>query len=261
MIVTILIGIIISITSGAQDFKRNNARHYKSLYKKQINTYADACSIFEKKRNHRPRSAFRFTSHKPDRKSYDEGSTPQKASKPEEVKKQPERTDKKSDTAVTNNKTDAEDKIEKFHNKEDEVLKENKLPAPSSEKHEEIRKMVADKLKDKKDNDPIDLSPLYFNYNQDEFSVVDMDPFLIAVEYALQGKTILIEGHTDSNGNDKYNVQLSIKRVQKIRQLMHDMGVPDDRISVIGYGEEVAQHNNTTEDGRQKNRRVDFKAF
>jgi outer membrane protein OmpA-like peptidoglycan-associated protein len=88
-----------------------------------------------------------------------------------------------------------------------------------------------------------------------------MEPFLIAVEYALQGKTILIEGHTDSKGNDTYNMQLSIKRVQKIRELMHDMGVPDEHISVVGYGEEISTHDNKTEEGRQNNRRVDFKAF
>jgi len=105
------------------------------------------------------------------------------------------------------------------------------------------------------------LDPLYFNYNQDEFAVVDMEPFLIAVEYALQGKMVLIEGHTDNKGQDKYNLELSLKRVQKIRSLMHDMGVPDDQISVLGYGEEVSKFDNTTEDGKQKNRRVDFKVF
>jgi outer membrane protein OmpA-like peptidoglycan-associated protein len=85
--------------------------------------------------------------------------------------------------------------------------------------------------------------------------------FLIAVEYALQGHTILIEGHTDNLGADNYNVQLSIKRVQRIRQLMLDMGVPDDRISVVGYGEEMKHNDNKTNEGRQLNRRVDFTAF
>jgi len=155
---------------------------------------------------------------------------------------------------------DLSELIEK-ENKEDEILKLNNLPVPRSDKHAQIRKMVAEKLKAKKDNEPIDLDPLYFNYNQDEFSVVDMEPFLIAVEYALQGKIVLIEGHTDSKGQDKYNVELSLKRVQKIRSLMHDMGVPDDQISVLGYGEEVSKFDNTTEEGKQKNRRVDFKVF
>jgi outer membrane protein OmpA-like peptidoglycan-associated protein len=144
-------------------------------------------------------------------------------------------------------------------NKEDEVLKQNNLPVPKSDRHAQIRKMVSEKLKAKKDNEPIELEPLYFNYNQDEFSVVDMDPFLVAVEYALQGRIVLIEGHTDNKGQDQYNVQLSLKRVQKIRSLMHDMGVPDEQISVLGYGEEISKFDNSTEEGKQKNRRVDFK--
>jgi OOP family OmpA-OmpF porin len=88
-----------------------------------------------------------------------------------------------------------------------------------------------------------------------------MEPFLIAAEYALQGRTVLIEGHTDSYGQDTYNVKLSIKRVQKIRQLMLDMSVPDDRISVVGYGEEHYKGNDTTDEARQLSRRVDFTVF
>jgi outer membrane protein OmpA-like peptidoglycan-associated protein len=153
-------------------------------------------------------------------------------------------------------------KLEQLHHKEDQVLVQNKLPEPSSQKHEEVRKMVADKLKNKPNADPVVLAPLYFTFDQDEFSIVDMEPFLVATEYALQGRTVLIEGHTDSRGADDYNVQLSIKRVQKIRQLMLDMGVPDDRISVVGYGEEMKKTNKeTTIEGRQLNRRVDFTIF
>jgi outer membrane protein OmpA-like peptidoglycan-associated protein len=155
---------------------------------------------------------------------------------------------------------DLNELIEK-ENKEDEILKLNHLPVPKSDKHAQIRRMVAERLKAKKDNEPIDLEPLYFNYNDDEFAVVDMEPFLVAVEYALQGKIILIEGHTDNKGQDKYNVDLSLKRVQKIRTLMHDMGVSDDQISVLGYGEEVAKFDNTSEVEKKKNRRVDFKVF
>jgi outer membrane protein OmpA-like peptidoglycan-associated protein len=88
-----------------------------------------------------------------------------------------------------------------------------------------------------------------------------MEPFLMAAEYALQGRTVLIEGHTDSRGQDDYNVKLSIKRVQKIRQLMLDMGVPDERISVVGYGEELSNKKTKDEDDHQRSRRVDFTIF
>ncbi|ELR68238.1 outer membrane protein OprF [Fulvivirga imtechensis AK7] len=159
------------------------------------------------------------------------------------------------------NKKFEDQTLEEHHQIEDEVLAKNNLPKPTSAEHERIRNLVEQKLKTHKGSDPIELEPLYFVYDDAEFAVVDMEPFLIAVEYALQGRMILIEGHTDSHGADNYNVKLSIQRVEKIRQLMHDMGVPDDHISVVGYGEEVAIHDNSTEEGRQMNRRVDFKVF
>ncbi|MTI21665.1 hypothetical protein E1176_11595 [Fulvivirga sp. RKSG066] len=149
--------------------------------------------------------------------------------------------------------------IEEKHDIEDDVLKKNNIPPPSSEDHERIREEVADRIAN--ENFPQELEPLYFLYDDDEFSVVDMEPFLIAVEYALQGRMLLIEGHTDASGGDSYNVQLSIQRVEKIRQLMLDMGVPDDRISVIGYGEEKADSTSKTKEEREMDRRVDFKVF
>ena len=88
-----------------------------------------------------------------------------------------------------------------------------------------------------------------------------MDPFLVAVEYALQGKHLLIEGHTDASGQSEHNVKLSIRRVERIRELMLDMGVSDDNISVIGYGEEHSASNDELANDTQLDRRVDFKVF
>jgi outer membrane protein OmpA-like peptidoglycan-associated protein len=265
LLVAIVIGMIISIGVNAQgDFHKNKARHFKSKFRTQKHQYANACDLLDKKRSLRPKanpklSAGNKWKYKPMAEIDPPGTTAQ-LTKPKPTRAAVTETLKPVAVAQMG-EIPTEEKLEQLHKNEDVVLTKNHLPAPTSEKHNEIRKLVSETLKNKKDNEPVDLAPLYFNFDQDEFSVVDMDPFLIAVEYALQGRTILIEGHTDNNGKDSYNVDLSIKRVQKIRQLMHEMGVPDDRISVIGYGEEVAKHDNTSENGRQLNRRVDFKAF
>ena len=166
---------------------------------------------------------------------------------------------KKTDTQPA--KSLSEMTLDEKHSIEDDVLKRNNLPEPTSEKHEQIRKNVEQHLANFENETPLKLEPLYFVINQDEFAFVDMDPFLIAVEYALQGKHVLIEGHTDSSGQSDYNVQLSIKRVERIRQLMIDMGVSDDQISVVGYGEEHSETGDETEKDPQLDRRVDFTAF
>jgi outer membrane protein OmpA-like peptidoglycan-associated protein len=260
LILAVIIGMIISIGANAQHaFHKNKERHFKTKFRTQKQQYANACSILDRKRTSKPKSNPRLA--KPKYRPMAEVDPPGTTARLTKPKPEPKtETIRPTAIAQTTDKP-SDEQLEKLHKVEDEVLVHNHLPKPTSQKHEEIRKKVSETLKNKKDNEPIELAPLYFNFDQDEFSVVDMDPFLVAVEFALQGRAILIEGHTDNGGNDSYNVSLSIKRVQKIRQLMHEMGVPDERISVVGYGEELAKHDNASVDGRQLNRRVDFKAF
>lgn len=134
------------------------------------------------------------------------------------------------------------------------------LPEPVNDRHSEIRKQVEEKIKNGTFNEPI-IESLYFITGEAEFAYVDFDPFLLAVEFALQGKMVLVEGFTDNTGDDDLNLKLSMKRVRQIEGLMRDIGVPEERVSVIGYGETMAKYDNSTEEGRQKNRRVDFKIF
>ena len=142
---------------------------------------------------------------------------------------------------------------------EEVVITEVQLPPTTSDRHESIRKMVQEQLQKSSATEPIPLEPLFFVTGKDEFAFVEMEPFLVAVEYALQGKTLLIAGHTDDVGDENNNVSLSMQRVERIRNLMADMGVPDDRISVIGYGEEMADEKENV--ARQNDRRVDFTVF
>jgi outer membrane protein OmpA-like peptidoglycan-associated protein len=105
------------------------------------------------------------------------------------------------------------------------------------------------------------LPPIRFITAQDEFSVVNMDSFMQAMEYAQQGKIILIEGHTDDVGSDDSNLKLSMKRAEKIRELMLSGGVSDDVISVIGFGEAQPLVPNISSQNRAVNRRIEFKVF
>ncbi|MES2731634.1 MAG: OmpA family protein [Bacteroidota bacterium] len=105
------------------------------------------------------------------------------------------------------------------------------------------------------------LPPIRFITAQDEFSVVNMDSFMQAMEYAQQGKIVLIEGHTDDVGSDDSNLKLSMKRAEKIRQLMISGGVNDDLLSEIGFGETQPLVPNTSAENRAVNRRIEFKIF
>lgn len=265
--VWLIFALLLAFTSQAQDFHKNKARYYKNIYKKGNSSLARACDITKKNRKttkNRPvhaHGASKKKSKPATMAEVDVAPTMASTKKtPPLVQPSPKVTPPPK-AVFTPSPIASKEKLDQLHKKEDQVLALNHLPTPSSEKHEEIRRLVSNTLNKKTDSEPIELEPLYFTFDQDEFAVVDMDPFLIAVEFALQGKHILIEGHTDHRGNDDYNVQLSIKRVQRIRQLMLDMGVSDDHISIVGYGEEVTDHTDKSEEGKQQNRRVDFKAF
>lgn len=250
---------LVSTALLAQDYQKSNKKFRRGYYRKQTEVLARACNLLERKRIKKPKKhhiAKSYRSNMNSVLSIDPNTITAKTGDTEPENKPAVRPSPKPRVEHI-----SAEKLTELHKKEDDVLEKNHLPKPTSEKHEEVRKLVSDKLSGKKDIFPITLDPLYFNFDQDEFSIVDMEPFLIAAEYALQGRTVLIEGHTDSHGQDTYNVKLSIKRVQKIRQLMLDMGVPDDRISVVGYGEELNTDNNSTEKARQLNRRVDFTVF
>jgi len=70
-------------------------------------------------------------------------------------------------------------------------------------------------------------------------------------------RTLLIEGYTDSTGSDSYNLDLSQRRAEAVRGFLASSGISADRIIARGYGESYPVTTNTTEAGRQQNRRVE----
>jgi len=68
---------------------------------------------------------------------------------------------------------------------------------------------------------------------------------------------VIIEGHTDSIGSEKYNLDLSHRRANSVRQYLIDkFNVSPSRITAKGYGERQPIADNNTDEGRQRNRRV-----
>ena len=69
---------------------------------------------------------------------------------------------------------------------------------------------------------------------------------------------ILIEGHTDSTGSDAYNLTLSKNRAQAVTNFLERNGIADERIETKWYGESQPKYDNSTVEGRAKNRRVEI---
>jgi len=69
---------------------------------------------------------------------------------------------------------------------------------------------------------------------------------------------IRIEGHTDSQGNGRYNRVLSQRRADAVVARLVQNGVAPGRMQAQGFGEERPVGSNDTEEGRAQNRRVEF---
>ena len=70
--------------------------------------------------------------------------------------------------------------------------------------------------------------------------------------------SILITGHTDNVGSDQANQRLSEGRANAVRDALIERGVQAERIEAEGKGESEPIADNDTEEGRAKNRRVEF---
>ena len=70
---------------------------------------------------------------------------------------------------------------------------------------------------------------------------------------------VTIEGHTDSEGEADYNLQLSYQRSEAVKDyLVGKFGIPPERLETFGYGEGRSVVDNDVESNRQKNRRVEI---
>jgi outer membrane protein OmpA-like peptidoglycan-associated protein len=67
-----------------------------------------------------------------------------------------------------------------------------------------------------------------------------------------------VEGHTDSVGSPGYNSSLSAERADAVKAYLMAQGVPADRLGTVGHGEGAPVADNETDDGRQRNRRVEL---
>ena len=68
-----------------------------------------------------------------------------------------------------------------------------------------------------------------------------------------------IAGHTDSTGSEEANLAISEKRALSVKKYLQDKyNIPDNRMTIKGYGSSKPVADNNTQEGRSKNRRVEF---
>ena len=104
-------------------------------------------------------------------------------------------------------------------------------------------------------------SKIFFENNSDKLKVASLVLLdeLVTILKKYDGANLAIDGHTDSNGSDEFNMVLSQKRTNSVRTYLTSKGVADSRLTATGYGETKPIADNKTSLGRSKNRRVELK--
>jgi len=107
------------------------------------------------------------------------------------------------------------------------------------------------------------LNNIFFEYGKATLKPESFPELDRTVEFLKNNPTMEIEiaGHTDNIGSEKTNQILSQKRAQSVADYIILHGIDAARLKVIGYGESRPIAFNTDEEGRAKNRRVEFKVL
>ncbi|WP_437576839.1 OmpA family protein [Sorangium sp. So ce887] len=71
-------------------------------------------------------------------------------------------------------------------------------------------------------------------------------------------KKIAIEGHASADGADEHNLKLSDRRSKAVMEFLVQHGIPQSMLTAKGFGETKPIADNESEEGREKNRRVEF---
>ncbi len=101
-------------------------------------------------------------------------------------------------------------------------------------------------------------SGVYFDTNKDNINAKSQETLnkLSSVFAEFPDTNILVVGHTDSSGKDAYNMTLSEKRAKSVTNYLVAKGLQSSRFTTEWFGETQPKYDNSTAEGRAKNRRV-----
>ncbi len=104
------------------------------------------------------------------------------------------------------------------------------------------------------------LSNIFFETNKYELLPASMPELNLLLDFLTSNDKLSIEiqGHTDSSGENRFNEKLSNNRAKEVYNFLITNGISPKRLSYKGYGSTQPKANNTTEEGRQQNRRTEF---
>ncbi len=104
-------------------------------------------------------------------------------------------------------------------------------------------------------------SKIFFETGSAKLKAVSLGQLdaLVDILKKYEGANLTIEGHTDNVGDDAYNMTLSQKRTESVKEYLMSKGILESRLTAQGFGETKPIADNKTNTGRAQNRRVELK--
>ena len=143
--------------------------------------------------------------------------------------------------------------------KTDYLFHSENFEIPEVSEYKEIVKNI--ELKNLKPGNSIVLKNIFFDFNKATIRPESNSELERLVKLLTDIPTIKIEisGHTDNKGDDAYNMKLSDARAKAVVAYLTSKGIAANRLTAKGYGESKPIAKNNTKEGRQENRRTEFK--
>jgi outer membrane protein OmpA-like peptidoglycan-associated protein len=145
--------------------------------------------------------------------------------------------------------------------KDDYLFHSENFDLPKTSEYQEVQKDI--KLKNIAVGNSIVLKNIFFDFNKATLRKESENEIQQLTKLLMDVPTMKIEisGHTDNKGSDEYNKNLSNQRAKAVYDRLIEKGIDASRLTFIGYGEEKPIATNDTEEGRQLNRRTEFKVL
>jgi len=139
------------------------------------------------------------------------------------------------------------------------VFSSERYNVPVEEGYQELK--VNFELTRVKVGESIEIRNIFFDFNSDSLKPESKSELQRALKLLTEypNMHIEIEGHADSVGTEAYNLRLSQRRAMAVLRWLVDHGIATKRLKAVGYGESLPATDNVSEDGRQLNRRTEFK--
>lgn len=130
---------------------------------------------------------------------------------------------------------------------------------PDTAQYQEIEQTI--ELKKLEVGKEIVLNNIFFEFNKATLLKESMAELEVVYQLLVDNPNIYVEisGHTDNVGSAAVNNKLSLERAKSVVDYLIQKGIAKERLTSVGYGFDKPIAPNTTEEGRQKNRRTEFK--